>query len=81
VVDGRRVAVSALLQATSLPFIVASTAIGIEMGLIGSAEASALIAAGLLSVLLFPITALTLLKRGGAPMSDTDPAPAPIVAM
>ena len=54
---------SALLQATSLPFIVASTAIGVELNVITAANAAALIAAGLLSVLLFPLLALTLLKR------------------
>jgi hypothetical protein len=44
---------------------VAATAIGVDMGLMGSAESSALIAAGLLSVLLFPLLGLTLLTRGG----------------
>src|SRR3954470_14206341 len=58
-----RTAVAALLQATSLPFIVAATAIGTDIGVISSANAAALIAAGLLSVVIFPATALTLLKR------------------
>src|SRR3954470_18257758 len=58
-----RTLVSALLQATSLPFIVAATAIGTSIGVISSANAAALIAAGLLSVVLFPASALTLLKR------------------
>ena len=58
-----RVAVSALLQSTSLPFIVAATAIGTEIGVVSAANAAALIAAGLLSVVLFPLSALTLLKR------------------
>jgi Kef-type K+ transport system membrane component KefB len=58
-----RVAVSALLQSTSLPFIVAATAIGTDIGVVSAANAAALIAAGLLSVVLFPLTALTLLKR------------------
>ena len=40
----------------------------------------ALIAAGLLSVLLFPLIGLTLLKRAGAPMR-ADAAPAGLVAM
>jgi len=55
--------VAALLQATSLPFIVASVAIGLDLDLITPANGAALIAAGLLSVLIFPATALTLLKR------------------
>ena len=52
--DGRRVAVAAMMQATSLPFIVAATAIGIELGLVDAAESAALIGAGLLSVLDLP---------------------------
>jgi Kef-type K+ transport system membrane component KefB len=58
-----RVLVSALLQATSLPFIVAATAIGQALGVISAANAAALIAAGLLSVLVFPAAALALLRR------------------
>jgi Kef-type K+ transport system membrane component KefB len=54
---------AALLQATTLPFIVAASMIGIELGLLDRATGSALIAAGLLSVLLFPLLALTLLRR------------------
>jgi Kef-type K+ transport system membrane component KefB len=64
VLDGRRVAVAGLMQATSLPFIVAATAIGLELGLVDSAESAALIGAGLLSVLIFPLLGLTLLRRG-----------------
>jgi Kef-type K+ transport system membrane component KefB len=58
-----RAAVAGLMQATSLPFIVAATAIGAELGLIGAAESAALIGAGLLSVLLFPLIGLVLLRR------------------
>jgi Kef-type K+ transport system membrane component KefB len=53
---------AALLQATSLPFIVAATEIGRELGMLGEAEAAALVFAGLLSVLIFPAAALTLLR-------------------
>jgi Kef-type K+ transport system membrane component KefB len=60
----RRAAVAGILQATSLPFIVAATAIGMELGAVDSAEASALIAAGLLSVLIFPLAGLVMLRRG-----------------
>jgi Kef-type K+ transport system membrane component KefB len=59
----RQTAVAALLQATSLPFIVAASMIGIELGLLDDATGAALIAAGLLSVLVFPLLALTLLRR------------------
>ena len=54
---------AALLQATTLPFIVAASMIGIELGVLDTATGSALITAGLLSVLLFPLLALTLLRR------------------
>ncbi len=57
----RKTLVAALLQATSLPFIVAATAIGIEVGAIEPGTAAAFIAAGLLSVVVFPATALGLL--------------------
>jgi Kef-type K+ transport system membrane component KefB len=55
--------VAGLLQATSLPFIVAAAMIGIELELLDEATGAALIAAGLLSVLVFPLLALTLLRR------------------
>ena len=44
-VGGSRAVVAGLLQATSLPFIVAATSIGIELGALTSTNASALIAA------------------------------------
>jgi Kef-type K+ transport system membrane component KefB len=58
-----QVPVVALLQATSLPFIVAGTAIGLDLGLLEQSESAALIAAGLLSVIIFPLAALTMLRR------------------
>jgi Kef-type K+ transport system membrane component KefB len=63
--DRTRTVVAALLQATSLPFIVAATAIGTELGLLDGAQAAALVGAGLLSVLLFPATGIALLRRAG----------------
>jgi Kef-type K+ transport system membrane component KefB len=72
-VGRRRAAIAGVLQATSLPFIVAATAIGMELGAIDAAESSALIAAGLLSVLIFPLTGLTLLKRAMAADGQTPP--------
>ena len=76
-----RAVIAGVLQATSLPFIVAATTIGVEMGLMSTAESSALVAAGLLSVLLFPLTGLTLLKRSGATMRTAEPESTPLVAM
>ena len=61
--DGRRIAAAGLLQATSLTFVVAAAPIGMELGVIGAATGAALIAAGLLSVLVFPLVALGLLGR------------------
>jgi Kef-type K+ transport system membrane component KefB len=55
-------AAGGLLQATSLGFLVVAGQIGVELGLIGPAAYAALVAAGLLSVLVFPLLALTLLR-------------------
>jgi hypothetical protein len=52
-----------LFGATALPIIVAVTTIGREHGLITSGISSALIGAGMLSVLLFPLLALRRLRR------------------
>jgi Kef-type K+ transport system membrane component KefB len=76
-VERREVAASALLQATSVGLFVVASQIGRDMGLISGANAAALIAAGLLSVILFPLGALTILRRFGP---EHEPAPAPAVA-
>lgn len=63
---GRRQAVAAgLLQATSLPVIVTATEIGVILGQIRPVNGAALVGAALLSVVLFPPIALTLLRRDG----------------
>jgi Kef-type K+ transport system membrane component KefB len=64
VIGAERVLPAALLQATSLPFIVASTAIGVQLGVVDAAGAAALIAAGLLSVVAFPALAVGRLGGG-----------------
>jgi Kef-type K+ transport system membrane component KefB len=81
-IGARRAAIAGVLQSTSLPFIVAATAIGAELGLIGAAESAALIGAGLLSVLLFPAGGLVLLRRNPkeestwhSPSPPSTPAP------
>src|SRR5829696_8702395 len=84
VIDGRHAAIAGMLQATSLPFIVAATSIGLELGLIDAAGSAALIGAGLLSVLIFPLGGLLLLKRGApSPKAarEADSEPAPLMAM
>jgi Kef-type K+ transport system membrane component KefB len=60
---GRAAFAAGLLQATSLPFIVAASQIGVELHKISEATAAGLIAGGVLSVLLFPALALALLRR------------------
>jgi Kef-type K+ transport system membrane component KefB len=83
-IGARRTAVAALLQSTSLPFIVAATAIGVELGLLDGAQGAALVGAGLLSVLLFPAIGLSLLRGGDAPAPPTpeaEPERAPVAAM
>jgi len=72
-VGARRTVAGGLFQSTSLPFIVAATAIGLELGLLDAAESSALIAAGLLSVLAFPVAGLGVLT-GGRRVPQPSPA-------
>jgi Kef-type K+ transport system membrane component KefB len=70
-----KVLVAAVMQSTSLPFIVAATAIGRDIGVITAANQAALIAAGLVSVLVFPALGLALLKRSASP-ARPEPPPA-----
>jgi Kef-type K+ transport system membrane component KefB len=64
VIPRERLPVAVLMQATSLPFIVAATAVGLALDVVSPANAAALIAAGLLSVVIFPAASLVLLRRG-----------------
>jgi hypothetical protein len=61
--------------ATTLPLIVALTQIGLENGTMLPANGAALVGAGVLSVLFFPLAAV-LLHRG-EPEPASDPAPEP----
>ena len=74
-VGPRRTVVAAFLQSTSLPFIVAAAQIGMELGTISDATGAALVGAGILSVLLFPLAALTVLK-GASLGHGLEPEPA-----
>jgi Kef-type K+ transport system membrane component KefB len=65
----RRAIAAGLFQATSLSFIVASAQIGTELGVISDATSAALVAAALLSVLIFPLAAGMVL-RGGEPGAE-----------
>jgi len=67
------------MQATSLPFIVAATGIGLELDLLDAATAAALVGAGLLSVLLFPLAGLVLLRRTAPERTAAEP-PIPVPA-
>jgi Kef-type K+ transport system membrane component KefB len=52
-----------LLMATALPLIIAITTIGLETGHMRPEGAAALVGAGLVTVLVFPLLALTLARR------------------
>ena len=60
----------ALMSSTQLPLVVVIVTIGLETGRIMPVNATALVAAGMLSVLLYPSFALSLLRRGGATAGD-----------
>ncbi|WP_374010773.1 cation:proton antiporter [Leifsonia sp. LS-T14] len=65
-----------LFSATGLPIIVAVTAIGVREHELPVGTATALVGAGMLSVLIFPLVALLLRQRsadGGVRPSDPDP--------
>jgi len=62
-VSARQAIGAGLLQATSLPFIVAATQIGLVLGVIQPSTAAALVAAGLVSVIAFPALALAVTRE------------------
>jgi Kef-type K+ transport system membrane component KefB len=69
----RETLAAGLLQATSLPFLVTASMIGVEIGVLSPVNAAALVAAGIISVLVFPVAALALLSRAEPPPgSDAD---------
>jgi Kef-type K+ transport system membrane component KefB len=70
--------VAALLQATSLPFIVTATQIGVAIGAIEAVTAAALVSAGLLSVVIFPPIALARLRRLAPTVPDREAPPPPL---
>jgi len=60
------------LQATNLSFIAVATAAGLQLGVISTADASALVAAGMLSVVTFPQVA-SLIAGGSVRADAPDP--------
>jgi len=77
-VGKRGAIVAGLLQATSLPLIVTATQIGLTLGTISPVTAAALVAAGLLSVVIFPPLALGLL-RGMSPSESVQSQSKPLL--
>ncbi len=70
---GRRQALAAgMLQSTSLSFIIVAVQLGTFLGIMRASTAAAFVAAGLISVLIFPAAALVVLRR-----PEPEPAPAP----
>lgn len=76
-VGSRGSVVLGLLQATSLPFIVAATQIGVAIGAITAGTAASFVAAGLLSALVFPVLASGRLRAAVGEASTTPDRPAP----
>jgi Kef-type K+ transport system membrane component KefB len=74
IADRPHLVAAGLLQATSLSFLVVVSQLGRALDLITAANGAALVAAGLLSVLLFPLGALTILtastSSSDVPASD-----------
>jgi Kef-type K+ transport system membrane component KefB len=68
------------MQATSLTFIVVATIIGVETSHQRPSTATALVVAGLLSVVIYPPVALQLLKSTAGSQAAQPPAPAPAPA-
>ena len=78
VIGSGRIGAAGLLQATSLPFIVAASAIGLQLRLIRPATGAALVGAGLVSVVAFPLLALTLLHGAATRSAATAPRAKPV---
>ena len=72
----RRTAAAGLLQATSLSFIVVATQIGLKLNIMYAATATALVGAGLITVMVFPALAFALIGESelgpdGVPTDET----------
>jgi Kef-type K+ transport system membrane component KefB len=74
-----RSVIAAVLQATSLPFIVAATQIGLQLGVVTRASAAGLVAAGLLSVVISPALGLVLLRRDQPETARRQELPSPVM--
>jgi Kef-type K+ transport system membrane component KefB len=74
-----RSVIAGILQATSLPFIVAATQIGLQLGVVSRASAAGLVAAGLLSVIISPALGLVLLRREEPQATASEAPPSPVL--
>jgi len=75
--DGRERWALALLSATGLPLIVAITTIGVAAGQMRSSTEAALVGAGMLSVIVYPLIGMRLAPRSrpaATPVADEEPA-------
>jgi Kef-type K+ transport system membrane component KefB len=70
---GSQLVAGGLLQATSLSIPIVAGQIGVDLGLIRPINYVALVAAGLVTVVVFPLVSLTLL-RNAAPVAEVQPA-------
>jgi Kef-type K+ transport system membrane component KefB len=71
--------IAGILQATSLPFVVAATQIGLQLGVVSRASAAGLVAAGLLSVVISPALGLVLLRCEHPETAARRGLPAPVM--
>jgi Kef-type K+ transport system membrane component KefB len=74
-----RSVIAGVLQSTSLPFIVAATQIGLQLGVVSRASAAGLVAAGLLSVVISPALGLVLLRREQPDLAGRADVPSPVM--
>lgn len=73
---GRRKAIAAgLLQATSFSFVIVATQIGLQLHIMVQATATALVGAGLISVVAFPAIAFALLREQDSSRAGNATAP------
>jgi Kef-type K+ transport system membrane component KefB len=62
------------ITATTMPLLIALAAIGLSTGVMLPANAAALVGAGVLSVLVFPLIAIAVARRGGTVPAGPDAA-------
>ena len=72
---GAQLVAGGLLQATSLSILIVAGQIGVDLGLIRPTNYVALVTAGLISVMVFPLVALTLLRGRTVPASTPEALP------